>query len=132
MKRFKSILLLHFIILLYSGVSICLKIAASHEFLSLTWCMLYGAVVFILGVYALLWQQVLKKLPLNFAYANKAVTVAWGMLFGILFFKETVELKHIIGAVIVLLGVVVMVTANTGDGEKNGSSVNVKEDCGDE
>ena len=130
MKRFKSILLLHFIILLYSGVSICLKLASAHEFLSLNWCLLYGAVVFILGIYALLWQQVLKHLPLNFAYANKAVTVAWGMLFGILFFKETVEIKHIIGAAIVLMGVVVMVTAGTDKSEKPKASI--KEDCGDE
>ncbi len=130
MKRFKSILLLHFIILLYSGVSICLKLAASYEFLSLNWCLLYGLVVFILGVYALLWQQVLKTLPLNFAYANKAVTVAWGMLFGILVFKETVEIKHIIGAAIVLVGVVVMVTAGTAEREKPEASL--KEDGGDE
>lgn len=127
MKRFKAILLLHFIILLYACVSICLKLASAREFLSLPWCGLYALVIFILGVYALLWQQVLKTLPLNFAYANKAVTVAWGMIFGILFFKETVEIKHIIGAAIVLLGVVVMVTA----GAKKPSNAE-KEGGGDE
>ena len=127
MKRFKAILLLHFIILLYACVSVCLKLASAREFLSLSWCGLYALVIFILGVYALLWQQVLKTLPLNFAYANKAVTVAWGMIFGILFFKETVEIKHIIGAAIVLLGVVVMVTA----GAKKPSGAE-KGDGGDE
>ena len=36
-----------------------------------------------LVVYAVGWQQVIKHLPLTTAYANKAVTVVWGILLGL-------------------------------------------------
>ena len=118
MKRFKAIMMLHCIIILYSCTNICSKYAAAMEFFSLQWCLLYGLIIFILGIYALLWQQVLKTLPLNFAYANKAVTVAWGMLFGLLIFGEPIEPNHIIGAVTVLCGVVLMVSSKDKSEEK--------------
>ena len=35
-----------------------------------------------LVTYAAGWQQVIKHLPLTTAYANKAVTVVWGILAG--------------------------------------------------
>ena len=79
-------------------------------FLSFEWIMLYGLLLVIMAVYAVLWQQILKKLPLNVAYANKAVSVIWGMLWGVLLFKETITLNNIIGAVIVIAGVILMVT----------------------
>ncbi len=64
----------------------------------------------ILGVYAILWQQLIKKIPLNVAYANKAVTLVWGMVWGAVIFKEHISLANIIGAVVVLFGVILMVT----------------------
>ena len=36
-----------------------------------------------LVAYAFGWQQVIKHLPLTTAYANKAVTVVWGILLGL-------------------------------------------------
>ena len=133
MKRFKSVLLLHCMVLLYSVTGVLSKMAASLEFFSLKWCMLYGGVLFILGIYALLWQQVLKKLPLNFAYANKAATVVWGSAFGILIFKENVDWKHIVGALIVILGVVITVSSGCSEEKRDADAkVASKEDCGDD
>ena len=63
-----------------------------------------------MAVYALLWQQVLKSIPLNIAYANKAVTLVWGMIWGAVVFKEQITITNIIGAVVVLAGVLLMVT----------------------
>ena len=64
--------------------------------------------ILVLGVYAVLWQQVLKKMQLNVAYANKAVAIIWGMLWGVLFFNETLSAQNVIGAALVLFGVVLM------------------------
>lgn len=50
-------------------------------------------------------------MPLNFAFANKSLTILWGMLFGIIVFKEIPTATNIIGGLIVLVGVVIMVTA---------------------
>lgn len=110
MGKIKHLIFLHLIIFLYSLSSLCSKFASSLPFFSFKWCALYALLIFFLGIYAILWQQLLKVLPLNLAYANKAVTLLWGMLFGVLIFKETVTLTNILGGLIVLAGVVVMVT----------------------
>lgn len=40
------------------------------------------------GGLCLVWQQILHYLPLTFAYANKGVSLVWGMIWGALFFQE--------------------------------------------
>ncbi len=111
MKNIKNIIFLHLIIIIYSLSSVFSKFASRYPFFSLKWIILYGIIIFLLGIYALLWQQVLKHLPLNLAYANKAITLAWGMIFGAVIFKEEITAQNIAGALIVLAGVIIMVTA---------------------
>lgn len=110
MKKIKPYLILHLILLVYSLSGICSKTASSKQFLSFEFILFYGLVLFIMAVYALLWQQVLKSIPLNIAYANKAVTLVWGMVWGAVVFKEQITITNIIGAVVVLAGVLLMVT----------------------
>ena len=110
MKKIGNIIFLHSIIFLYALSSVCAKFASRMEFFSLRWMLLYGLQIFILGVYAILWQQVLKRMKLNFAYANKSLTLVWGMLFGLFIFKEGISLFNILGAAVVLAGVIIMVT----------------------
>lgn len=57
-------------------------------------------------VYALGWQQVIKRMPLTTAFANKAVTIVWGIIWGIVFFHEAISIGKIIGAFLVIIGVV--------------------------
>ncbi len=110
--RPKVYLLLHGIVLLYSLAGICSKMAAQNAFLTLPFCLWYGGVLVILVVYALLWQQVLKHLPLTTAYANKAVTIIWGILWGMLIFGESLSIFMIIGAALVFVGVLLVVTSD--------------------
>ncbi|MBQ6779613.1 MAG: EamA family transporter [Treponema sp.] len=100
-----AFLVMHLGFLLYSSYTIVGKIAAQKDFLSFHFILLYGAVVFILVVYAFLWQKVLKVFPLSVATANKAVTILWGILFGRLLFGESVKPTMIAGAVIILAGI---------------------------
>ena len=60
----------------------------------------------ILGVYALAWQQVIKRMPLTTAYANKAVTVVWGMVWGMILFGESITPQKVLGAAVIVAGVV--------------------------
>ena len=56
-------------------------------------------------------------LPLTTAYANKAVTVVWGILLGLAVFGEAVTPRRVIGAVIIICGIVLFVRAdNEGEG----------------
>ena len=88
--------------------------AAQQEFLSFKFFFFYGLVLLILFAYAIAWQQVLKKLPLVTAYANKAVTVIWGLVLGSVFFQEKITLQKVIGAFIIIFGVYLVVSE---DGE---------------
>lgn len=105
-------IMLHILLALYSLGGICSKMAAQHRFLSFWFIFFYGLVILNLGLYAIVWQQIIKKLPLNTAYSNKAVTIAWGILWGFLFFQETIKWNMILGAAIVIIGVLIVVRAD--------------------
>ncbi len=113
----KILILLHILLLIYSLLGICSKLAAQEEFLSFKFCLFYFVVILNLGIYAICWQQIIKRLPLVTAFANKAITVAWGILWGMLFFHEKITVNKIIGAVIIIVGIVLVVTDTE---EKNG------------
>ena len=82
MKQARWFLVLHLILGVYAASSVCSKLAAGQPFLSVPFILLYGGMLAALVAYALGWQQVIKHLPLTTAYANKAVTVVWGILQG--------------------------------------------------
>lgn len=105
-------IILHIELLLFSLGGICSKFASQQDFLSFWFIFFYGLVILNLGVYAIIWQQIIKKLPLNTAYSNKAVTIAWGILWGFLFFQETIKWNMILGAAIVIIGVLIVVRAD--------------------
>ena len=111
-QRAKWFLLLHIILGVYAGSSVCSKLAARQPFLSLAFVLLYGAMLLALVVYALGWQQVIKHLPLTTAYANKAVTVVWGILLGALLFDESVTPRQLLGAAVIIAGIVLSVQAD--------------------
>ena len=107
--------LLHLVLMLYSVSGIFSKLAAQTDFLSLPFCLYYGGVLLLLGIYAIAWQQIIKRMPLTTAFANKAMTVVWGMVWGILFFKESLSFGKLVGAALVIAGVVIFGRADAED-----------------
>lgn len=109
MKRNNIIItyiLLHVMLMIYSMSGICSKAASKQSFLSPKFILYYGLVIVLLGFYAIAWQQIIKRLPLTIAYANRAVTVIWGAAWGTLFFEEKISVTKIIGIMLVVGGVV--------------------------
>ena len=111
-EKVKPFILLHVLLLVYSLGGICSKLAGQSEFLSMKFIVFYGLVLLDLFIYALVWQQLLKKLPLVTAYANKAVTVIWGMLWGMLIFGEKITLWNVAGALLIIIGIYLVVAAD--------------------
>lgn len=107
MKKINSYILLHFLLMIYSLSGILSKVASHSTFLSLKFCLCYGGILFLLGIYAIFWQQIIKKMSLTGAYANKAITVIWGMIWGLIFFNEKITLKMIMGALIIISGIII-------------------------
>ena len=104
-EKTKWILITQIMLLIYSMSSICSKLASLEKVMSFRFLFYYGAVLFILAAYAIGWQQIIKHLPLTTAYANKAITVVWGIIWGALLFQERLTVGKIIGAILVILGV---------------------------
>ena len=111
----KTIILLHLLMTVYSANGIVSKMAAANEVLSFKWCLFYGIELVILAIYALGWQQIIKRMDLTTAYANKAVTVIWGLVWGLIFFGEKVTAGKLIGAALVVAGVVLFSISDDGE-----------------
>lgn len=105
-----TMLVLHGSLLLSSLSGVCSKMAANQKFLSFQFCLYFGLVLFIMFAYAIIWQQVLKRIPLAVAYANKPVTLIWGIIWGSLIFKERITWNMILGAGIIFLGIYLVVS----------------------
>lgn len=121
-KKLFVLLGLHIMLMFFSMSGIASKLAAGEKFLSPRFILYYVIIIGLLGVYAIVWQQIIKRLPLTTAYANRAVTIVWGIIWGVLFFHENVTPLKVIGAVIVILGVVLFATADEGEEEASDGS----------
>ena len=106
--QIKDILMLQFVIFIYRINSVVAKFASAQEPFSLNFILLYGLELCVLGVYALLWQQLIKRMELSVAYSNKAVVLLWAMVFGALLFKEQITLTKVAGILLVIVGIVVL------------------------
>ena len=110
--KIKTLFLLHIMLMIYSMSGICSKLAAGQKFLSFKFCLYYGLIIVLLGFYAIGWQQIIKRMPLTVAFANKAVTVAWGIVWGFIFFNEAITPGKVVGAVLVIVGILVYAIAD--------------------
>lgn len=106
--KMRDILMLQAVFLIYSVNSIVAKLASGQERFSFMFFVFYGIELGILGVYAILWQQVIKRLELSVAYANKAVTLIWAMVWGKLIFDERITLSKMAGILLVIAGIVIL------------------------
>lgn len=109
MKKCKTYVFLHLVLALYSVLGICSKFAAQEKVLSPKFILFYSIVVFNLFLYALCWQQIIKRLPLVTAYANKAVTVVWGLILGRIIFGEAITIPKVIGTAIIIAGIILVI-----------------------
>lgn len=107
-NRFLILLFLQGIVVVYTMSGVAAKFASQYAFLSPGFILCYGAEIFILGVYAILWQQIIKRVDLSVAYANRSVALLWSMLWAGLFFAEQVTAKNIIGVIVVLIGTMIV------------------------
>lgn len=111
-SRALVLIALHVLLFVYSLCGFFSKNAARQPFMSFEFCAFYAGMLAILVVYAVGWQQILKRLPLTLAFANKAVTVVWGIMWGAVFFQEAVTWPKIAGAALVMAGIVLFSVAD--------------------
>jgi drug/metabolite transporter (DMT)-like permease len=65
--------------------------------------------VILLFGYAIIWQQVIKPFEISKAYSHRGVLILWGLLWSVVFFGDTIKWNNLVGAVIIIIGIVVVV-----------------------
>ena len=90
--------------MLYACVSIFTKYASQHEFMS--WNYMVGLIgaIGMMGLYAVLWQQILKRVELSVAYMFKGTSIIFVMLLACLLFGEQITWNNILGTIIIIAG----------------------------
>lgn len=116
MEKVKTYGLLHLCIMVFSFTGVFAKAAANAYnaggFTNPRLYLFVFAMLMVCVVYALAWQIVIKNISLHVAYANRSVYLIWGQIWAVMIYSEHLNLKNIIGLVVVLLGVII-VTLNT-------------------
>ena len=108
MKRTHALrytLLLQAAVILYTCTDIAAKLASGYPFLSLGFVLCYGAEILILGVYAVCWQQIIKKVDISVAYSNRASAIFWSTLWAAAIFHEHISLRNMIGIILIFAGI---------------------------
>lgn len=108
----KELLVLQTVVVVYTFAGIIGKVAAGQE--TVKFLLLYAAEIGVLGAYAILWQQMIRRFELSVAYANRSVALAWSLLWAVLIFGEALTVKKAAGVLFVIAGTAII---NTG-GEK--------------
>ena len=106
----KSILILQLVIVIYTLSGVAAKGAAGYEMSSWQFIFFYGLEMVILGVYAILWQQMIKRFDLSVAYANRSMAVLWSLVWAVVFFHEKITVNNVLGVLIVLAGTILVNT----------------------
>jgi drug/metabolite transporter (DMT)-like permease len=102
----KSIFVLLLINLFYATVYIFSKYTSMQIPFTLKFALGILSVFFVLGLYAIMWQQVLKHIELSIAYMFKGSSLIFVCLFSSLLYNEAITLYNIIGACIIILGII--------------------------
>ena len=108
MKRYLALIGVN---LIYACTSICTKMASRQEIISWSYLLWIASAVGVMGVYALLWQQVITRMPLSTAYMFKGTSLIFVLLISALLFGETITVNNMIGSAIIVFGIVLYAKA---------------------
>lgn len=106
--RFGLMLILQMTVCLYTISGIAAKFASNFEFLSPGFIVCYAVEIGILGIYAIAWQQIIKRVDISVAYANRSLAIFWSMLWAYLLFREQVTVQNLLGVAMIFVGTCVV------------------------
>ena len=92
-------------IFIYTTSGVFSKLASQQDFASLLYLAFLCGSVAVLGIYAVLWQQIIKRMPVGDAYLFKGTGVIFGLALAHFLFGEAITLYNIVGAGIIIAGI---------------------------
>ena len=91
---------------LYACVMVFTRMAAEWPFMSWRYCLWLSVAVGIMAIYAICWQQILRRVELSTAYMFKGTSLIFVMLLAFIIFGETITWANIIGAAVIIIGII--------------------------
>lgn len=110
LEKLKNIISLQGVVIIYTISGIMSKNASASKGEPMRFLFFFGMEFVILGIYALLWQQMIKRFELSVAYANRSMSVLWSMVWAVVFFHDTITPRNIIGVLLVVTGTIIINT----------------------
>ena len=83
------------------------KVASKYDFKSVQFYIYLFLDLVSIGVFAVLWQMILKRMPLSQSYLFKSLTIVFTLFLAWLIFDETIYFNNIIGSGLIIIGVLV-------------------------
>ena len=98
--------------LLYAIVLILNRMASIYAPLSLGYILLLSISVIVLAIYAISWQQIIKRMPISDAYMFKGISIVFVLLLSAWLFEEIIKLQNVVGSIIIILGIALFAKAD--------------------
>lgn len=92
--------------LIYACTYICTKMASRQDILSWSYLVWIAGAICVMGVYAVLWQQLIMRMSLSTAYMFKGTSLIFVLLISALLFGEAITINNVIGSAIIISGIV--------------------------
>lgn len=109
---YKYVAMLLGVNLLYALVSLMAATVARLPLFSLLFVLGVGGVFVLFGLYAVVWQQLLKRLPLSLAYMFKGTSLLFVLLLSALFLGDAIAWQNLVGAALIIVGIVLFARAD--------------------
>ena len=106
MSLFAKYGLLLICFMIFASTGIFTKYVSLYPFLSWQYIFSFLGAIGVMGIYAVLWQQVLKYIELSVAYMFKGTALIFTMLLAYWLFGEPITTNNIIGAAIIIFGII--------------------------
>lgn len=114
----KNIILLQAIIIIYTVSSVMAKLTSASKDEPMKGFLFFCLEFLLLVVYAVFWQQMIKRFELSVAYANRSMAILWSMIWAVVFFHDKITIRNVLGVLLVLVGTII-VNMDAKGGEQN-------------
>ena len=108
----KSITVLLLAYFIYSITSVFTKSASMHHVFSTQYILNLLGAICMMGAYAILWQQIIKRMQISDAYMFKGISIVFVLLLSTWLFDEIITLKNVVGSIIIILGIALFAKAD--------------------
>lgn len=92
--------------LIYACESVFVKLASQQAQFSPRYFLFLAGAVAVLGLYAIVWQQIIKRVPISEAYMFKGTSLIFVLLISVIFLGEHITVPNVIGAAMIVAGII--------------------------